>query len=210
MNKKEIKTIPLEYRHDIKFRDIPFERNIDGLKCYYNFSNENNQFVSEIFSDKSVKSRKVYYSDQTIKKNNEIDNRSETKEKKKELIVETLKYDTSRIKIRYNNIRNNIDDDNQVRDFCSKCNDCKLIPKYSIEELKDKKSIKKIYKNQLKTELKIHHHDGSRRVNGKLLSSQQLKLELISHYSNRHYLIENKKVLKINFDFITLVKIDFN
>ena len=61
MNKKEIKTIPLEYRHDIKFRDIPFERNIDGLKCYYNFSNENNQFVSEIFSDKSVKSQFKFY-----------------------------------------------------------------------------------------------------------------------------------------------------
>jgi hypothetical protein len=169
---------------------------VNNITCLYNFFYEKNEFRSTIISDKP--------SSFIVKFNDCTDLEMIQKDKTEEIIVPTelvdFKYLTEKnaktkcfLKMAISNGTKSTNKTTSTENYCnskqSKCEGCKEICIYSISQLKDTKF--KLRNEDIKNELFTHSHQRTRVVNKKQRNRIQGITELINHYKNVHFLVEN-------------------
>jgi hypothetical protein len=185
--------------YNLKITDrkrIAHKRNIQNLKCFYNFfTNSKMEFRSKIFSDNEV-SFIIHFEDYVekveLKKievaEDEVENHyvdfNKLKRKKKRI--------TSNLQLMYENynkkkehfLPKEIAPKSQIINFCNlkriKCKNCNQNCTYSI------KHVEKLKKALVDEELHLHGHPKNRKFGKKSRTVKQARDELIEHYRNIH------------------------
>lgn len=167
---------------------IRSRRIVNNLRCYYNFfNNEKFEFKSAILSA-NFASKKVLFKDKSDIVEININLDSEKLIVKEFIDFEYLLQKTTKTQEFLQKINKDEEKENETGKLCraknAKCNICTSKMAFNISELYD--NFHQIKVQDLKTELKKHHHPMNRLTNNRQNNKIQKRNELIEHYKFVH------------------------